>query len=171
MHRCLVERSDEQVGEWVHRLARDQARLHRRLERRLDEPQAVLSVDLTPLVPAEDAGGVGHHDLLHRGVDAGVEEGLDRGENLLPLVGLLQSGRGRRLRQLARQVVEHGAEQVLLAAEVVVERAARDAGALDDLLRADACVPVLREKGRAAPEQLRVSPPIAVRLTSIQSVC
>ena len=71
-----------------------------------------------------------------------------------------------------REVVEHRAHQVLLVAEVVVERAARHAGPLDDLLGADARVPALGEQlARRGDERARAWPRPVRALTFIQSVC
>ena len=51
--RRLVERSQEQVGERAHRLALDEACLHRGFERAAHETEAVLEVDLPPPLPPQ----------------------------------------------------------------------------------------------------------------------
>jgi hypothetical protein len=55
---------------------------------------------------------------------------------------------------LLLELREDGGEQLLLAGELVVQRAARDAGGHDELLRRDGVVPPHREELPRSREQL-----------------
>ena len=91
-------------------------------------------LDVTVLLPSEDRRRVEEDDAAHGRVEGGVEEGVaaeaEAGQRVAALHGRLRHPRP----DLVLEVHEHGPEQVLLAAEVVVERAPRHARSLDDLL-------------------------------------
>ena len=105
-------------------------------EHRLQGAERVALVELVPRVPAEDRGTVEHHDALHLGVDALVQEGVEPQFEDADRIGLATGGRG--LEDLRRQLVldrfERGLEQVGLAGEVVVRARRGSRGPPEDLL-------------------------------------
>ena len=146
VERRVVEGPEQHVGQGPDRQALDRARVHRRLQRHLHEPGPVALADLAPALPSEDGRGVEQRDLLHRRIDAGVEEGARSQPQRLHGVGGGRSDGAEVLRELRLQLLEDGDEEVLLAAEVVVERAAGHAGGADDLLGAHCAVAALGEE-------------------------
>ena len=98
----------------------------------------------------------------------GVERRAHPGHEQLP--GILDAGHPRADRgdHALLQPLEHGAEQILLVPEVVVERAARDARPGHDLLGAHAPRSRARRTARARP---RSGARASARGSDIQSVC
>jgi hypothetical protein len=85
-------------------------------------------------LPPEHRGRVEQDDALDGGIGGGVEELPAAAPEGVERVGGGKGRRGHPLGQLLLELLEGGAKEVLLAGEVVVERAPRDAGPLDDLL-------------------------------------
>ncbi len=90
-------------------------------------------LDLAPGPPAEHGGRVGERDLCDLGSLADVQETAQPNDQAGGPVGGGRDGRGDLGGHLTLQLLEHGAEQLLLVGEVVVERAAGDAGRGHDL--------------------------------------
>ena len=117
-----------------------------RRKRAAQQHCAVTRLDLARDLPAEHGPAVEQRDALHCGLEVRVERGEAAAHECVPRVGLEEGG-GDRLGHLPLHQFEHLAEQVILAGEVVVEGALRDARGRDDLVDRR-----LREAG--APEQL-----------------
>ena len=108
------------------------------LEPGAHQREAVARLDLAPRREAEHGRRVDEHDPLHGRLEAAVEERADRGQLLLPRVGLARARRSRSARRSpARSASTTALNRSCLSVEVVIERAAGDAGALHDLLGAD----------------------------------
>jgi hypothetical protein len=75
-----------------------------------------------------------------------VEEHLGSGRERLEHARPRRGARGDLVRDLRLELLVYSAQQVALAVEVVVERAAGDAGGADDLLGTDAGVAALGEQ-------------------------
>jgi len=142
VERAFVERADDDVGQRRHRLARDRAGVHPGLQRASDEAEGVAQPDLPPALPAQDGGRVEQDDALDRRLGADGQERAGAGAQRAERVGgaVLQRALRDLLRRLGLDLLEDRLEQLLLAAELVVERAARDAGGAHDLLGPDARV-------------------------------
>ena len=136
------------------------------------EQQPVLRVDLAPLLPPEHDRRLDQHDAPHGRVEARIEEGHAAEPQLLGGV----AARGRRhhhLRaELDLELLHHRPEQQLLAAEVVIERAPCDAGALRDLLATRCREPVLREQVARCRQQrgTRRGRPFRLRPSRVHSI-
>ena len=129
------------------------AAVHGVLEGEADQPEAVALVDLAPLLPAQHGRGVEQGDAHDGRVGAGVEEGAHAGHHQLPrVVDAADAGADVGDQRLLELLVD-GAEEVALVGEVVVERAAGDAGPGHDLLGADARVAALGEQLAAGAQQ------------------
>src|SRR4029453_12779910 len=117
-----------------------------------DEAVPVALLDLLPRLPAENGRALEENDLLHRGIDAGVEIGAGPAPELIEGVGARECFLGDVFGDLVLELLEDGAEQVVLGREVVVERPACDSRSLDDLGRRRGRVAALGEqlpRGRA----------------------
>ena len=92
-------------------------------------------------------------DALDRGIERGVEERV-RAEAQLARRIAAGAGRGEdRLDDVGLDRLVDGAEQVLLAGEVVVHRAAGDPGGVDDLLAAGRGVALMGEQAASRRDQ------------------
>ena len=131
----------------------------------LDEAEGVAHADLAPGRPAEDRRAVEQHDALDLGLAARLEpaEGADaqHGERIAGARG--DGGPGGALGHLGLDLLEDRGEQLALVGELVVERAARDAGRAHDLLGADAGVPALGEERPGGGDRARRGWPRSVR--------
>jgi hypothetical protein len=99
-----------------------------RLDRQLDQCEAVLRLDLADPLPPQDAGAVEQHDALDGRILRGLEEGAHARVGGLPRIALLRDDLRHLLAQLACLLLEDGLEQLRLASEVVIQRALRDSG-------------------------------------------
>jgi hypothetical protein len=115
------------------------------LERALDQLQSVALADLAASRSAM---------RLYLGLETGVEEHRCAAPKQLDRVAAADAG-GHTFRQLQLDLLVDSAEELVLAAEMVVESAARDARALDDLLGADTRVTTLGEQLAGRGEQRR----------------
>jgi len=136
------------MGERPDGLLGDRAGLDRRLQGRLDQAEAVLGGDLPPAVPAEHRGPVEQDDPLRLRLRGRLQEHLRTGPHRIERRGgpRVERAGGDPLRELDLDPLVDGLEKVALAAEMVVERAAGDAGRADDLLGADGGVAALGEE-------------------------
>ncbi len=89
----------------------DPARLGRHAEHGLERAEGVALVELVPGVPAEDGGAVEHHDALHLGVDALVQERVETQLEDPHRIGLAPGGRA--LEDLRCHLVLDGFERRL----------------------------------------------------------
>ena len=131
----------------------DLAGLHRRGEHGLGQAHAVAPADLAPALPAEHRRRVDQaRSAASSGVDGRgehrVDADLQRRERAAPR--LRGDACADRLQQFLLDRLEDGGEEAFLAVEVVVQRAARDAGGAHDLLGPDRRVAVAANSGRAA---------------------
>jgi len=147
------------MGERVHVMVLDAARLGGVPEGIPDRPQGSLLVELPPPLPAQHRGRVDQHDLP----DDRVAGQPDPRQGACP-----QHGDGVRgvpgdvlalLGDAGADLLQDRPEQRLLAREVVVERAAADSGAGLDRLDRRAVVPVLGEQPRRNLDHVRPSGP------------
>ncbi len=121
-----------------------------------DEPEAVAHADLAPQLPAEHRGRVEQRDALHRGVFAGVEEGLRAGvQHLQRIARRLVRQLGDPLEQGLLDVFVDGLEELALALEVVIKRPPRDTRRAHDLLRPDGRVATLGEQSAGGGDERR----------------
>ena len=152
----LVDRAEQHVGERPHRLLGDLSGLDRGRQHALRQPHPVAPADLTPALPAEHRRRVDEHDLGDLRIDRRVEHHLEpdlqrRQRGRHPAAGDLT---GDHVQKILLDGLEDRREEALLAIEVVVQRAARDARGADDLLGADRGVAALREqRARGADER------------------
>jgi hypothetical protein len=122
------------VGEWRHRLGPDLPRVHGRLQPVTDQAEAVDGLDLPPGPPPKDRRSVDQPDPLHRRIGGQIREGHAPESQLLR--GVRPGGGGVRdpLGDVAFHLLEHRAEQLLLADEVVIPRAPGHPGLTHDVL-------------------------------------
>ena len=140
-------------------------------QHRLDDPEPVLHADLAPAVPAEHRGRVDEHDPLHRRRRALLQEQSGADAHRLQLRGGVRRGDARHDRgdHIAFDVFVDGVEQARLVAELVIQRAPRDAGGVDDRLGRHGGESVGGEqpRGRASSSRARVA---AVRSAWVRAV-
>ena len=148
VERGLVEGAAEHVGEGRHRLHGQQSGVHQPLERDLDQPEAVAGGDLAPPLPAQRGGSLHQHDPVDLRLGAHRQPAVDPRVQGGHRVVVVRAGQqdGDPLDDLGLHLLEHGREQVLLAAELVVERAAGDAGRAGHLVGADGGVALRGEQ-------------------------
>ena len=103
-------------------------------ERGPDLPEPVALRELAPHVARQHRGRVEQHDAAHLRRRRGVEERRRAPAQLLHRVVGRHRGGHRGRRELALDLLVDRPEQLFLGREVVVERAACHAGALDDVL-------------------------------------
>src|SRR5262245_32556886 len=90
--------------------------------------------DATPLRPAQHGRCVGQSELYHVGPLTDVEEpGETNGQDGGGIAGCLD-GEAKLASQAPLEIFEHGAKEVALVVEMVVEGATRDSGGRDDLV-------------------------------------
>src|SRR6516162_3959293 len=120
VERAFVEGADEDVGEGDDGLGNDRAGVHRRLQRELDQAEAVAAGQVPPRLPAEHRGGVEQGDPLDLGLGAGVEEQARADPQARQRV---RRGFGRTGRDpfcdLGLDLFGYGGEKVGLVAELV----------------------------------------------------
>ena len=107
---------------------------HQRRQHRAQHGQLVVLDPAVPHVLLEHADAVEHHDPAERRLEAGVEERRQPRPDCGPRLRLGQRGGHDAGDGVGLDGVVDGPEQVVLAAEVVVQRPFGDPGALDDLL-------------------------------------
>src|SRR5215469_13572521 len=151
VHAGVAEKGGEQPGERFDGQRVDLVIVDGALQPGSQQPHPVLLNQLAPGAGAEHRGAVDEDDSLEVAARAGIKELLDALAQLAPraacLAGLVREFLGDEpLRELGRDHGHHGAEQAGLVAEVVVERAAGDAGAGDDLFRPGVRVALLGEQ-------------------------
>src|SRR5215469_7601082 len=155
VERALVEGADEDVGEGDDGLGNDRAGIHRRLQRELDEAEAVAAGHVPPCLPAEHRRGVKQGDPLDLRLGAGVEEQTRADPQARQRV---RRGFGRTGRDpfcdLGLDLFGYGGEKVGLVAELVVQGAACYPGRPHDLLGAHAGVAARAEQGARRSHQL-----------------
>src|SRR5262249_43367313 len=100
-------------------------------------------------------------DALHRGIEAGVEESATAEPQLLERVGAGERLARHVLCDFRLELFEDGPEQVVLGREVVVQRAACDAGTVGDLCRGRRGVTVF---GKDSPREGQGRGPSCVAL-------
>ena len=133
----------------------DLPRLDRRRQAGFDQAEPVGGADLAPAVPAEHRRGVVEGDLAQLGLGALVEEGLDPGLHRLDRavqVGV-EDDVGDPFGRLRLEPFVDRLQELGLAAEVVVERTAGDAGLAHDLLGRDSVVAPLGEEPAGSGDQ------------------
>ena len=133
------------------RLGREAAGLHGRLQLVLDQAEPVAHADLAPAPPAEHRGAVEQHDALDLGLGARLEPAERRPTRSTASGSVAPeatAARGGALGHLGLDLLEDRGEELPLVGELVVERAARDAGRAHDLLGAHAPRSRARRRGR-----------------------
>ena len=135
VHSGFVEGAVKHVCERLDRLGLDRSLVDGLGQRGSDYPQAVPLTDLAPLLPTEDGRTVEQDDALVGRVQTRVEESVYPSYHSRPHVRLLERPSCNRVRHAAVDLFQHGSEEILLSREVVIQGAARDAAAPDDLLR------------------------------------
>ena len=138
--------AEQEVRERLDRDRRHLSAGHDGLECVRHQAEPVLRIDLAPLIPSEDDGRLDEHHAAHRGIEARVEERHAPEPKLLGGVFAARRGQHHLLAQLLLELFDDRAEQLLLAAEVVVQRTARDARELGDLLASGRRETVLGEQ-------------------------
>jgi hypothetical protein len=133
-HRRLVERSEQHVREGLDRDRSHPPALDDGPERGGHEAEAVLRIDLAPLLPPENDWCLDQHHTSHGRIEAGVEEGHAPKSQLFDGVVALGRGNHHLLADRYFQFLHDGSEQLLLATEVVIQRAARNTRSFGDLL-------------------------------------
>src|SRR5262249_61114060 len=116
----------------------------------------VALVEFAPAVPAKGDRALEEDDLAVAGFDADVQERVDAGDGCPPWVGLVCHRVGDSLGGSFFLLFEDGLEQAFLAAEVVVEGAAAEAGSPYEIFGCDRRLPAL---DALAPSALHHRPP------------
>src|SRR5204862_6306157 len=128
-----------------------------------DARQPVRRRELSPGRQPQYGRGVVEHDPQDGRLQTDVEIVPDRRALLIPWIGLGERRLGDLLQHLLLDLLDDRLEEVALVAKVVIEGAARDARAANDLLGRDVVVAVPREELARDPEELRARDPRLLR--------
>ncbi len=122
--------------------------LHQLGEKAGDEAQPVALAYRAPTLPAEYSRTIQEHDLANLGPGAGVEPGVDTGDQSGQRI--VTGDAGDDVDQVGGEVdldrLQHGSEQLGLVAELVVQRSPGHTGCLRDTFGADLCVAMFGEQ-------------------------
>jgi hypothetical protein len=114
-------------------LAFDDTGVHGFSRRSAQGDSSEAGLDLADGVPTEHGSSVSERDAADRGVEVGVDPQIAAHDERFPRIGVKELDYGF-VGDFACDLFEYGAEQVLLAVEMVVQRPLGDAGAGDDVL-------------------------------------
>jgi hypothetical protein len=125
------------VGEGNEGLALDGPQPHGPPEGAPDHGDLVAGVEVPAGGGVQDGAGVDDADALHRGVEVGLDEGLEAEHEAVHGLVLGRGGHERgadHVGDVPLHVLDHRPEEVVLVPEVVVEGALGDAGPPGDLV-------------------------------------
>src|SRR5262249_33171755 len=133
----------------------DESSVDKHLRTGDEEAAKVALVEFAPAVPAKGDRALEEDDLAVAGFDADVQERVDAGDGCPPWVGLVCHRVGDSLGGSFFLLFEDGLEQAFLAAEVVVEGAAAEAGSPFSQSREERAQPA--PISRCVPKPVRIT--------------